>query len=448
MNHMSKTRAAPPTALVILALLSAVGCEDEERYDAALPDAGTPSDAGPSDAGFDAGPEQFGLEFDPSNVGNRAHLQEYGPDVTCGHITFNTDDGTASCGEFRFEVISQPGVPGPAGTLGVFYGGGFEVNTIAIEGSRPAVIVASGPIVLNGNVDARNGLELRSSRVNIRGLGEGGGGAPTSAGSTDPGAGGGGFCSAGGSGSSAPSGGGAALGGAPGRTYGDVTLQPLRFGSTGGQSQRAGLAGQAGGALQLVSGVEIRLGRTARIWLGHWDSTRFAGGSSGGALLLEAPVVRIDGAISNGGSDAEVGGAGSNDGLAGVSGTPGANEGGGGGSGYIRINTSSRMADIALDAALQPPEASPCLTLGFLSPRTEPTPVPTCDALSTTPDECELCLGENCCDQLIGCREEALCELCLDTAPSERGPGCTGDTSFQALRACAASVCPSVCSAF
>jgi hypothetical protein len=155
--------------------------------------------------------------------------------------------------------------------------------------------------------------------------------------------------------------------------YGNPELVPLRMGSTGGvpSSSSGGAPGRAGGALQLVARDEIIVERVARVWLGQLPSTGNAGGSSGGALLLEAPRVVLNGEIRNGGSDAdpdESGGAGSSDGLRAQDGVAGAFGGGGGGSGYVRVNTASGAAEIAIDSLLAPPPGSPCFTQGTLAP--------------------------------------------------------------------------------
>lgn len=436
-----------PSALIALLVLA--GC-DGGGSDPPLRvfDSGPAPDGGPggSDGGPpeepDGGPENR-LSFDPSNIGNRAHLVDFASLRPCASLRIDTDAPYASC-DYRFEWLEQPGVPAPADRVAVFYVHSITGGTLEVEGAHPALVVALGPIELDGRVDVENGRwDNRYPSRGDPGVGEGAG---QSGVTYRSGAGGGSFCSSGGYGGTTSS---TYPGGAPGPTYGSATLEPLRLGSTGGVGLYS-RAPRSGGALQLVSGERIVVGRAARVWLGQEDTDGDAvGGSSGGALLLEAPVVSIDGQIDARGGDAataEGGGAGSRGGRDAEDGT--GEGGGGGGSGFLRINTSSGTSTIAIDAAVVPPRGSPCFTEGTLAPRTEPTPPPACDARSDTPDDCEVCAAERCCDRLTGCRGDALCELCLDTPPAERGPGCADDSVFQSLRECARDQCPMRCAGF
>ena len=150
--------------------------------------------------------------------------------------------------------------------------------------------------------------------------------------------------------------------------------EPLVGGSAGGVSFLTnGGEPNGGGALQLVAGKSIVVGASGAISLPGGGGDRgdaqisgpggygAGGGGSGGALLVEAPSVRVDGTLA---ANGEAGG-GTGDGAA-----PGAfrttearaAEGGGGGAGRIRINTRSGHAVIT--GVVSPAMTTPCATEG------------------------------------------------------------------------------------
>lgn len=189
--------------------------------------------------------------------------------------------------------------------------------------------------------------------------------------------------------------------------------EPLVGGSAGGVSFLTnGGEPNGGGALQLVAGKSIVVGASGAISLPGGGGDRgdaqisgpggygAGGGGSGGALLVEAPSVRVDGTLAaNGGAGGGTGdgaapgafgttearaaeggggqmhggngssstvmngGNGSCDGaLDGRFGDPPAASGGGGGAGRIRINTRSGHA--VTTGVVSPAMTTPCATEG------------------------------------------------------------------------------------
>jgi hypothetical protein len=253
---------------------------------------------------------------------------------------------------------------------------------------RRLVLVALETIEIDGALSADGGGGIWSSiRPTPPQAGPGGGAAG------DPfsvGAGGGSFCGLGGRGSPNPLGRSAA--------YGGATLIPALGGSAGGTAG-PGAGGNGGGFLQLVAGTSIVVGPAGKVTAGGfegWDGG--SGGGSGGGLLLEAPLVRIQGALTanGGGGGGPINGppghgeparadatpaAGGIDAMSvrrggnGGAGpapdgedalTGGGPAGGGGGVGRIRINTTAAAPEIS--GVVSPSPSTPCTTFGPLNP--------------------------------------------------------------------------------
>lgn len=253
---------------------------------------------------------------------------------------------------------------------------------IAVRGGNPVVIVADGVISIEDIVDARGTCNSNgagpggSSGGNSGADGNGTGrGRRGNAGPGDSSGGGGaGFGAIGGVGGEANG----VNGGLAGSSFGAPTITDLVGGSGGGSGAKAGeggVGGGGGGALYLASNTEVRIIATGGINAGGCGGRRGTGqdgsgggGGSGGAILIEAPVVSILGGLAvNGGGGgsgidgtdgqsgqltpvAALGGASSLSGDGGpggagsiFAGTPGGADspagGGGGAVGRIRINT-------------------------------------------------------------------------------------------------------------
>lgn len=271
---------------------------------------------------------------------------------------------------------------------------------LSIRGSRPLIIVSTGPVDINGSIYAEaDGLrgwfaggaaatttQARAGTCPID-TEAGGGRAGSSDGSKGIGPGGGGFCGKGGPGSTDLMGTPAPAGGVP---YGTQDLIPLVGGSAGGTSS-GGNGGHGGGAIQIVSGVGIVVGETGIINMGGGGSGSYGGGGSGGAVLLEAPSVTVRGVLAaNGGSGGDAyngadGPASAEPAAARSNGGPGAagdtangtqgnaagtalnTAGGGGGVGRIRINTGcGGTLVVSSTAIISPSEKTKCYTTGEL----------------------------------------------------------------------------------
>jgi hypothetical protein len=279
-------------------------------------DGSLPNDSGPV---FDADPACAGatIPFEPSNF-TRCDLSVPTTPITLtgGDVAvIDTDDGTININgavqSLASSVVPQTGGP----DLLVISTDDVSVPataSLAFRGTRPIAIASLGTIDIGGRVDMRGVGTSGAPGSNSSSCGEGdtgvaqtGAGTSTSAAS---GGGGGGYGGVGGSGAAVPNSGVATPGG---DSNGNATIIPLRGGCNGGAGGNAssGEGGGGGGALQLVASgmIFVRSGAsvTASGGGGVRANNSFAaggGGGSGGALLFEAPMIQIDGAVTaNGG---------------------------------------------------------------------------------------------------------------------------------------------------
>lgn len=342
------------------------------------------------------------LSFVPSNVTGTVENRSEGITIR-GTCSFDTDQGTVSCAsdEYIFQTVTQ--TDENQTKIGVFTTGSLTIGpdaVVDIVGSKPAVIVTPGPILIQGTLQATpKSYDMDTGRgggfsgpstysTSLRGKGPGYGGVPVA----DAGGGGAAYCGKG----------GGPNGGSP---YGNPELSPLLGGSSGALCGENSQAGAGGGAIQLVSGDSITLTSLAIIQVGGGGGTwGGGGGGSGGAILLEAPTVSVSGILAaNGGgggdaasgsgaagvgsataalggrdsSSSNAGGDGSADAT--IDGHAGGQDtslkgidrcdfgGGGGGAGRIRINTSTGVA--AITGTLSPASSTTCVSQGKLKPR-------------------------------------------------------------------------------
>ena len=328
-------------------------------------------------------------DIDPSNgLGVYLDMAAEAPDVilTDGAQIY-TNDGTVTNGDGSTIDLPRALIPAPDG--------GVDVRVLVVKsltmvdtvifGDPGLAIVSEGPIRIVGDVKLDNsGFESVPGQVGPSICG------PIPDGDdANVGAGGGGFATAGGKGGNH-----GASDGATGRgASGEATLVPLRGGCSGG-SMGGGtfaLGGLGGGAIQLVSRTRIEIGPSngaaSSIQApGMQGAAAGVGGGSGGAILLEAPVVSVSagaGMQANGAgggcngqagapgslttsaaqggqcADANGGNGGSADSLPGdggnVSGVGDLHGGGGGGAaGRIRINTADGQVHVEDGAILSP----------------------------------------------------------------------------------------------
>lgn len=289
-------------------------------------------------------------------------------DITLASTTIDSTSGVINgVTGFVFQVQNN---------VGIFRFKSLTITQgITIVGTRAVALVADGPIVISGVVDARGSCVGRSA-------GPGGGvGAPGSANAGAPGGGtGGGANDDGGGGGGFGAVGGTGRGGQPGgNSFGDPEITILRGGGGGGGG-RNGEGGGGGGGLQFVSNGQIVITAVGGVNAGGCGAPDGGGGAldggggggAGGTILLEAPEVVIDGVLAvNGGAGADnnnVGGAGrldrtpaiggGADGSAGpiITGRNGVNsgDGGGGAAGRIRVNTRTGTATLGATSVLSP----------------------------------------------------------------------------------------------
>jgi hypothetical protein len=293
----------------------------------------------------------------------------------------------------------------------------FVARTIRVEagtvlrldnGHIPFALVALDTITLEGSISVLPGLGggAYNAAPDMPGAGPGGGGGGS--GTSKLGGGGASFCGLGGQGGVEQGTGATPYAQAP--AYGSAELIPLVGGSAGGKGVGgfgvgATSASHGGGAVQLVAGTSIQIAAGAFVSApgsggmqgGLAADQEAAGAGSGGAILIEAPIVTVAGVLAtngggggggaggaaNGGqsgepghdSDANPASGGSGGGAGGAGDQAGGGSamasasftapGGGGGAGRIRINTTTGSANLT-SATVTPSTMSGCFTQGML----------------------------------------------------------------------------------
>jgi hypothetical protein len=273
--------------------------------------------AGASDsgvAGADAGGGTKGSYFCPPTSGGGADAGVWSPSnfapsaldekaygdvhvsAASGECAFDTDALTLTCdgkSPFKYSVSVVPQKDGPE--LAVYSMAGLELDPgvmVRGVGSRPLVLFAHDSVSIGG--------ELRLTGVAP--IVDGGPGRQASGayGSAGPGEyrGGASFCGTSGDGK----------GPAP---YGAPSLEPLQGGSAAADPNfHPSVRSYGGGAVQISSLMTIVIRATGivdangsgGVAVPDGDGTIYAGGASGGAILLEAPTISILGSLAaNGG---------------------------------------------------------------------------------------------------------------------------------------------------
>jgi hypothetical protein len=358
--------------------------------------------------GCDATEERC-VDIDPSNA-LAAYLDRARNDPTVPEVeivgvgVLDTLSGELMDGSAEIEVPDER-----VGNVQVFMfkkltiTGSLKVSGIA-GGSRAApVLVVDGDVVINGPIDVSGDLDVSGPGARLvsdacTGGYVLGGGTPSA------GAGGGGRQSAGASGGAAGNGESA---GTAGPQYVDDDLSPLAGGCRGGfvledsgGNTYTSAGGGGGGAIQIVSSTRIIFSEAGSIDASGGGGTTATipsgtigggGGGSGGGILLEAPVITLDGPSvvlsTKGGSGSAAGnggnGQGNDGGLSGTRAAGGTNTGqayggdgalflgagpyaggtgststadgggGGGGSGQVRLNSLEGAAEIIHGASIR-----------------------------------------------------------------------------------------------
>ncbi|MEO6773597.1 MAG: hypothetical protein ABI467_11360 [Kofleriaceae bacterium] len=237
------------------------------------------------------------LTFAPSNgLGDALGMADAASDAEIpDHYTISTDgriisDDTGTAYPVKSILLAQSSGVG----IRIFIAKSFKIHAVQVRGYDNAIaFVASGPITIDGLVDA-------SSYRGLNGPGAIAGGACAGMGGSY-GGGGGGNAVAGGNGSPI-----AQLPPAPGATGGAAQIDsfdPIAGGCIGGDENGTSFGGPAGGALQFVSRTSMTVASTGTVDVGGGGGGDGGGGGAGGNVLVEAPVVSIDGGITaNGGS--------------------------------------------------------------------------------------------------------------------------------------------------
>jgi hypothetical protein len=258
--------------------------------------------------------------------------------------TFDTDTGEVTGAVIRAPVqgvasgISYTQMSATGVAVGVFGFSQLDVapsGVIRIVGSRPAVFVVATAATIDGLIDGTGGVAActTTQRTPVcagpgggdgaaglaRGMGCGGGAHGLSdpfVGGTgaDSGGGGGGGGGSGANGGTEVASGVTFLGGTGGMACIALTLEPLvgggGGGGGGGGSARVGYGGGGGGALQLTALQALRVAGAINMGGGGGEggqpdgSNGGAGGGAGagGGILIEAPMVTVDGVLAaNGG---------------------------------------------------------------------------------------------------------------------------------------------------
>jgi hypothetical protein len=399
------------SSMFLFAVASAAACSSSNGTtsagDAGSSDSGSPQapngfgPIGMKEAGSDA-PHSYLLPFTPSNV-PAPDLSTVGDVTITGNCTIDTDMKqfdddcgipTGADGEVPYTFSSAPQSDPSQSKVTILAVRSLTVSPSAqlqVQGGVPLVVVAATTASIQGTVTAQAGGFTCSTQGQGSGPG-GGGGEPSFA--SEVGGGGGAYCGIGGSGANATQAGGAATPG--GQAYGTQAIVPLLGGSAGGASPGGQSGGSGGGAIQISAGVSIIVGSGGAVSApgGGAGIDYSVGGGSGGAILLEAPTVDVEGVLAanggaaNGGSDptrapgglpnsnpaaqtgqpeAGVGSAGGNVNGGNGSVTPNGIGGGGGGAGRIRINTKTGVATIGSNATTSPATSTQCVSQGTLA---------------------------------------------------------------------------------
>jgi hypothetical protein len=341
-------------------------------------EAGAAGDDGGADAEIDAGPvmpapafDYVPANFDPTSP-EIADIDRHAIVLDCGTSTFDSTDRSFSdwCGpEPSALLITQSddteAVVLVMDTLSVAAG-----STLRLVGTRPVILAVFGDARVGGRIDASAEGAMPGPGAD-RGC-EPGAGATGANGGTYNAAGGG---SGGGFGSPGASGGrgAATIGTAPaavsgGVANGSATLSPLRGGCSGGSGGRGDGAtgtpgGGGGGALQISAAGRLEVYGAIRAAGGGGGVSADSedgggGGGSGGAILLEAQPLDLDGTAvisANGGgggsgqasfssNNAEAGADGAADITVAAGGSASGN-GGDGGSGAARAGDAAGGSD-------------------------------------------------------------------------------------------------------
>jgi hypothetical protein len=250
------------------------------------------------------------LTFEPSNgLGSAFIAAANEPDVVLPPgAKIDTDLGlvenaAGSALTVASELVAQSGGP----SIRVFLGNSFVLDAMVIQGTAAVAFVAPGRVSVIGYVDA-SATEIQGGPGAVSGSDACVGLSIHAGSAIGPSFTGG----AGGGGNATKGGDGAYTGNTGGQPV--TTLVPFTGGCAGGDQLSSGgtieeRGGAGGGGVQLDSLDEISLTSTGLIDVGGGGGESYAGGGAGGNVLLEAPTVSIEGAVSGVTANGGAGGA-------------------------------------------------------------------------------------------------------------------------------------------
>jgi hypothetical protein len=228
----------------------------------------------------------------------------------------NTDTGDVTHNGAPIEIPSTVKMQTGAPPIRVFRVRSLMIgNEIVVTGANGIAIVSDGDVVISSEVHVAARWQTPGPGAFVGASPCNGADAtvadPTGTTTRVPGAGGGGLGTAGGKGGNAAKGTTISPGLAGGAIAGTVDLQPLRGGCRGGNMLSTDAywvhgGGGGGGAIQISSRGQITVTASGVIDAGGGGATfgkSGTGGGSGGAILLEARAVTIEGRLAaNGGA--------------------------------------------------------------------------------------------------------------------------------------------------
>ncbi len=239
------------------------------------------------------------LTFAPSNgLGSALADAADQPDVVLPQgAKIDTDLGlveTSAGATITVKSVNVTQTGGPA--IRVFEASSFVLDDLTIQGTEAVAFVAPGRISVIGKVTARGVGAVAGPGAVTTGapcVGATKQSNPSSLTSFFEGAGGAGNATVGGAGGNSSSSAGAAV----------HTSAPLSGGCDGGNqidlsSNVVKRGGGGGGAMQLVSLESVDVSTHGFVDLGGGGGDTYSGGGAGGLLVVEAPVVRVDGAAT------------------------------------------------------------------------------------------------------------------------------------------------------
>lgn len=291
--------AAEPDALVLDCEPDTIVCDDAEGRYVECGSDGTSTRVIDCPLGCATTAEKC-VDVAPSN-GLAGYLDQARDDATVRDVTFagsstiDTDSGVIMNGDIPLDIATSV-----TNGIRVYMFKNLSIQgTVKVTGTMPIAFVADGNVEITGIIDVS--ADMYTSGPGGVTSGACIGGDIAGAQNNIPGGGGGGRFQPGGRGGNAYNG---ASGGAAGAARPEPTIEPLVGGCRGGEARYLVFptpppnGGGGGGALQISATGRIELTATGKIDAsggGGSGPGPGPGGGAGGAVLLEAPIIVLDG---------------------------------------------------------------------------------------------------------------------------------------------------------